>query len=550
MGSSTDLSRIWTSPVPGTAPAAPAGPTRDGRARQGGRSDLRTLARGGSLSLVGTVVNALLGFVIVVVITRGQGAKGAGILFEAIALFTILSNTAELGADTGLVRMIPRHRASERSRDIPRTISVAIWPVLAASTALAAAVFVFAPQLAHAFIHGANRELGVQDLRLLAPFLPAGTAITVVLAGTRGFGTMLPYVTVYNIAVPVLRPLLVGLALLAGMGTAAIAVAWAAPLAMGFLASVVILTILVRRMERASGFREAVPARPRGALAKEFWRFSAPRGLAGFFQITMVWLGILMVGGLGTTRDAGIFAAVTRYVMVGTFAIQAIGLAIGPQISDLLARERHDRAEAVFQTATWWLMAISWPLYLALAVFSPLLLRVFGHEFVAGHTALLVLSIGMLVFIGTGNNKIVLLMGGKSGWNLAISGMVLVTNLTLNLVLIPKFGVLGAAISLAASIALDNISTTIVVLYALRLQPFGKGYAVVALSSIACYVGLGIAVRLALGMTIGTFALYAAGASVIYAGILWRFRERLRLSVLRDAIRMRGSDRADEIAMA
>ena len=204
-------------------------------------------------------MNALLGFVIVVVITRGQGAKGAGILFEAIALFTILSNTAELGADTGLVRMIPRYRASERSRDIPRTISMAIWPVLAASTVLAAAVFVFAPQLAHAFIHGANRELGVQDLRLLAPFLPAGTAITVVLAGTRGFGTMLPYVTVYNIAVPVLRPLLVGLVLLAGMGTAAIAVAWAAPLAMGFLASVVILTILVRRMERASGFREAVP---------------------------------------------------------------------------------------------------------------------------------------------------------------------------------------------------------------------------------------------------------------------------------------------------
>ena len=115
--------------------------------------------------------------------------------------------TRPLTADTGLVRMIPRHRVTERTRDIPRTISVAIWPVLAASTVIAAAVFVFAPQLAHAFIHGANRELGVQDIRLLAPFLPAGTAITVVLAGTRGFGTMLPYVTVYNIAVPVLRPL-------------------------------------------------------------------------------------------------------------------------------------------------------------------------------------------------------------------------------------------------------------------------------------------------------------------------------------------------------
>src|SRR5205807_1479166 len=97
MGSSTDLSRIWSSPVPGTRPRTPDG---DGRARRAGRrSDLRVLARGGSLSLVGTIVNALLGFVIVILITRGQGARGAGILFEAIALFTILSNTAELGAD-------------------------------------------------------------------------------------------------------------------------------------------------------------------------------------------------------------------------------------------------------------------------------------------------------------------------------------------------------------------------------------------------------------------------------------------------------------------
>src|SRR5262249_27669205 len=160
------------------------------------------------------------------------------------------------------------------------------------------------------------------------------------------------------------------------------------------------------------------------------------------------------------------------------------------------AREQHDRAESVFQTATWWLMAISWPLYLALAVFAPFLLQVFGREFVAGHTALLVLAIGMLVFIGTGNNKIVLLMGGKSGWNLAISATVLVTNLALNILLVPHLGVLGAAISLAASIAVDNISTTIVVLFALRLQPFGRGYAVVALASIGCYVGLGVAVRL------------------------------------------------------
>jgi len=57
-------------------------------------------------------------------------------------------------------------------------------------------------------------------------------------------------------------------------------------------------------------------------------------------------------------------------------------------------------------------------------------------------------------------------------------------------------------------------------------------------------------VRFALGMSIKTFALYAAGASVVYAGILWRFRERLHLSVLREAVRMRAGDRGEQVTIA
>ena len=79
------------------------------------------VARGGSLNFIGAVANGLLQFALVVVVTRSLTRSASGAFFEAIALFLILSNTAELGADTGLTRMIPRYRVT------------AGWPTCAAA---------------------------------------------------------------------------------------------------------------------------------------------------------------------------------------------------------------------------------------------------------------------------------------------------------------------------------------------------------------------------------------------------------------------------------
>src|SRR5207248_11587968 len=84
--------------------------------RHGSRVHL--LARGGALSLVGSVVTGILAFALVVVVTRTLHPGGAGAFFEAVALFTIISNTAELGADTGLVREVSQSVALGRVQEL------------------------------------------------------------------------------------------------------------------------------------------------------------------------------------------------------------------------------------------------------------------------------------------------------------------------------------------------------------------------------------------------------------------------------------------------
>jgi O-antigen/teichoic acid export membrane protein len=460
------------------------------------------------------------------------------VLFEVIALFTILANTTELGADTGLVRMVASYRAVGRTQDVRPTLRVALLPVLALSSLAALFVYLFAPDLTRVLINEGSRADGIRYLRVVAPFLPMAAATTVLLSGARGFGTMVPYVAILNVGVPILRPVLVGAVLAVGLGAAAVALGWALPVAAGFVCSLLAMYWLLQRAERRD---RRVPGPPRraGDLASEFWRFSSARGLAGFFQVAAIWMNVLLLGALGTTRDAGIFAAINRFTGVGTFALQAVGIALAPQVASLLARKDRAQAEGVFQTGTWWLIALGWPVYLTMAVFAPFVLKVFGPEYVEGQTALVIMCVGLMFLVGTGNNKIVLLMGGGSGWNLGITAASLIMNITLNILLIPVMGMNGAAVALSGSLVFDNSVTTLVVWRKLGLVPFGPGYPVVAIASFACFGGIGLVIRSLFGLSFPTFVLFAVVAGGVYLAILWRFRRVLRLSVLRASLRGR-----------
>ena len=278
--------------------------------------------------------------------------------------------------------------------------------------------------------------------------------------------------------------------------------------------------------------RDEAPSTSIGALAKEFWAFSAPRGVAAAFQITIIWFDLLLLSHLRDATEVGIYGAASRAVTIGTFALQAIRLAIAPQISRLLARGDRAQAQTVYQTATWWLIVVSWPLFLSLAVFGPALLGVFGPGFDEGATALAILSMAMLVNLGTGNVTVVLLMGGKSSWNLLNTAVALVLNVGLNLVLIPRFGMEGAAIAWAVSIIVDNLMALTEVWLFLGMRPFGPGYLPAASAALGCFGLVGLAARGILGTTDGAFVAFVVVAVPSYAWVLWRLRRRLHLDEL------------------
>jgi O-antigen/teichoic acid export membrane protein len=172
-------------------------------------------------------------------------------------------------------------------------------------------------------------------------------------------------------------------------------------------------------------------------------------------------------------------------------------------------------------------------------VFGPVVLRIFGAEFVAGGTALLILSLAMLVDLSTGNVTVMLLMGGKSSWNLLNALGALVLNVGLNLLLVPRVGIAGAALAWAASIVFENLAAIIELRILLRLNPFGRGWWLAAGQSALCFAGIGLLLSALLGRSVVSLVATAAIAAPLYLWLVWRSRAVLQLDALREAIRAR-----------
>ena len=272
-------------------------------------------------------------------------------------------------------------------------------------------------------------------------------------------------------------------------------------------------------------------------LAAEFWGFTGPRAFQATFQIAVLWLDILIVGALTGSYQAGIYTAVSKLAIIGTFPLEGNRLAIGPQLSAALARREHGRAAELYQTATRSLILATWPFYIVLAAFPVVILGIFGPRYSTGGLALTVLALAMLLNLGTGNVTVVLLMGGKSSWSALNAGAALIANVVLNVLLVPRLGILGAAIAWAASIVIDNATAVIEVWWLMGLDPFGPGYWAAAGVTATCFGGTAVAARLMLGQTKVALLLALAAGLASYAVALYVGRSRLHLAGLLSALR-------------
>jgi O-antigen/teichoic acid export membrane protein len=191
---------------------------------------------------------------------------------------------------------------------------------------------------------------------------------------------------------------------------------------------------------------------------KQILNKSLPMMMSGVFLLLLNWTDMLMLGRLETDSQIGIYNIAFKVGYLALFFVVSMNVVIMPKVSELFFQNKMDEMRKVINRATQIVILLTLPLALGIIFFSEFLLGLFGPAFVQGKTTLIIITLGALFNAMTGNVDQILNMTNNQVMvrNIFFIGFVL--NVLLNLLLIPKHGIEGAAIaSLITNVIVNTI---------------------------------------------------------------------------------------------
>jgi O-antigen/teichoic acid export membrane protein len=241
----------------------------------------------------------------------------------------------------------------------------------------------------------------------------------------------------------------------------------------------------------------------------------------------------VLVSGIIGLPAAAVYTGATRFVVVGQLGNQAVGYSVQPQLRRLLVRGEDSAAFELFQVSTTWIVALTWPLYLTVISMAPLLLKVLGSHYGSGEHAAITVTAAMLVASACGLVDVALITIGKSVWNLANVALGLTVNVAIDLTLLPRIGIEGAAIGWAVAIILCNVVPLWQIYRRNGLHPVCRSWARTMAIALLAFLAAPEAGRaLHRAHSLGALAGLALGAA-FYVVVIWRTRRSLGLDQLR-----------------
>lgn len=428
------------------------------------KKDILTAAKGSGIAFFGSLFEYAFRFAFSIVITRSIGAEQFGLYTLALTAVTFAAAVADLGLSIGVMRFVPIF-AQERDE-------AGLWGLLQSTAALvgtislfmAGGVFALADPLAERLLHEPSLA---PLLRLASVAVPLGALTTVAVEATRGFKQMQYKVYAQDIAFQMVKFVLTVILLSLGLGVFGALMAHVTALT-------VAIGLLVYFLHRLFPLNR--PLRSARWDVGSLLRYSLPLYLSEFIRSSSGRIGTLLLGMMGAAVSVGVYAVASRVSDVGSLFLLSIASVSMPIVSDLYHRKDHAKLGSLYQTVTKWSLSFNLPFFLTVLLFAKPLLSVFGMDFSAGAASLIVLSLGILAKAAIGIPGVLISMTGHSKLFLLNSIVTVIMTLVFQLLLIPRWGVFGAAMAATISLTFDNALFLLEVLILFRLWPYNWSF--------------------------------------------------------------------------
>lgn len=398
----------------------------------------------GTVSL--KVVNTVLTLAVGILLARSLGPENYGVYAFVLSIITLLGLPSKAGLPTLIVRETAKNQLKEQWGLLRGLLTLANGFVLSFSVfvAIVSALVVWG-------VWGGAESTKSQTFLWALWLLPLVAFGNIRGATLRGLRKVVQGQLPEQLVCPVVMVVLLGAALWLGRElTPVLAIQYsilAALVAFGVGAF-----LLIRAMP--AGVKSA-----RSVYDLKVWAISLlPLSLFAGLKIADSQLSIVILGTLATAEDVGQFRVAATGAGLVAFGLTAVNMALAPQVARLYSAGEKEKLQRVITISTRAVLAISLPVAFVFIVWGDALIGwVFGPEYMPAATALTILCVGQLVNTSAGSVALVLNMTGHD--KETVKGIVaaLFLNVALALVLVPLYGLNGAAISTAVSLTAWNL---------------------------------------------------------------------------------------------
>lgn len=431
--------------------------------------DFRDLAGGAMVVFFGKLGRASRG-AFLWVITLLCGLEVLGLYSFAWGLVSTLNKVARFGVLRGVVHFVNEARTRQPGDGdaVNRALAAAVILILGASGLVALVVVLAADHIAAFYDKPVAQALRI--LALTTPFIAASWVFT---SATRALRIMRYEVYVRSIAGPLVL-LAGGVAVgLAGLGLRAVACVQVAMALCNCL-------LAIHFFRHHFQLRPVLRALGRGTPWRRMAAFNLPVMVTDTLYATLTQLDVFMLLYFVPAHLVGLFTLARRVSGAMLKAPQAFDPIFSSVVSELSLQNRNDELGHRFVVISRWILTINLPIFAGLLIIGDTLLPILAgddpgtlSELQTGLAILVILCVSAMVQGVFAMAEPLLAMSGRPGLNLANNSLWLATNFGLNIWLIGRYGIVGAAWGALASVLMVNILRIGQVYWLERVLPFG-----------------------------------------------------------------------------
>lgn len=397
-------------------------------------------------ALISQIVATCLGMVTSIIIARIYGVKMVGIIAMVQAFLMFTSIVTVLGTNTSILRLIPEHvykysvtssfKVYRKTQYFVGLLSLLVGGILFFASDLIATNFFSKTYLSFYFAISAGFVMfrSLMDLNTQAV---RGLQLTKVFALMR----VLPSAIVLLI--------LIVLTLL-DCGPNSPVYAHMSALGITAIVGACVMDYFFRQRMMPEDIVHSMPL-------IEILKISSPMLMTASMQFVIGQTGVILLGVFGTVSEVGCYAVAVKLATLTAFVLSAINSMAAPKFSELYHRGEMDELFYIAKKSTQLIFWTTVPILLVLLVFGKSLLGLmFGEEFIVAYSAMAILVLGQFVNSISGTTGYFMNM---TGHQIVLRNVMLVAgiiNILVSLILIPRYGIIGASCAGVISLALWN----------------------------------------------------------------------------------------------